>query len=139
MPGCSAPNCSTHSRKGGRFFKFPVSPRRRAKWLQNCRRDKSEPGRYGTLCEVSTYFLVTYHVEGVNITNNWVLNHCSMSKCLPNQCLVAGSFRRFNQFETADADENGKRKLRRTAIPTNFDVLTHQNVCKETGQLVGRL
>ena len=46
MGGCAAINCSNHSCKGFRMFRFPKDPERRKKWIINCRRDNWEPGEF---------------------------------------------------------------------------------------------
>ena len=60
MPGCAAPNCTSHSRKGVRLFLFPSNPQRRKQWLINCRRDKWTPSKHSRLCEVSQVFMYRY-------------------------------------------------------------------------------
>jgi len=38
MPGCAASNCTSHSRKKIRLFRFPRDPIRRRRWEVLCRR-----------------------------------------------------------------------------------------------------
>ena len=58
MVGCSGINCNNRSEKGFRLFKFPSDPKRREKWVINCRRDKFNPKKEDNykLCEVRTLY-----------------------------------------------------------------------------------
>lgn len=56
MPSCSALNCASRT-ENSRVFAFPANPDRRAKWVQNMRRDKWNPTSGSRLCEVEkNYF-----------------------------------------------------------------------------------
>ncbi|KAK0157029.1 hypothetical protein PV327_011449 [Microctonus hyperodae] len=51
MPSCAAVNCSNKREKGFRLFVFPRNLDRRAKWVQNMRRDNWTPTKGARLCE----------------------------------------------------------------------------------------
>ncbi|KAF2893260.1 hypothetical protein ILUMI_12916 [Ignelater luminosus] len=51
MTGCTAANCTNHSRQGFRLFIFPRDPKRRAIWIQNCNRENWVPPKNARLCE----------------------------------------------------------------------------------------
>ncbi|XP_023234103.1 52 kDa repressor of the inhibitor of the protein kinase-like [Centruroides sculpturatus] len=51
MGYCVAPNCKSKS-TDVRLFRFPADKQRRAKWVQNCRRDKWQPTEHSKLCEL---------------------------------------------------------------------------------------
>lgn len=53
MGGCSAVNCTNHSRNRIRMFRFPSDPERKFKWVENCGRNGWNPGPSAGLCIVS--------------------------------------------------------------------------------------
>ncbi|XP_039284363.1 uncharacterized protein LOC120351386 isoform X2 [Nilaparvata lugens] len=110
MVGCSAPNCANKTEKGFRLSRFPTNEKRKAIWLQNCRRDKWKPTSNSRLCEDTTPSEIA---GGATITENETANlGVGNGTALSHEAFPAGEEEQIKQLnnEVASLKEELQKK-----------------------------